>query len=214
MFRTPLTFRVPLPGTVALLSWVVACAAPLHAQEVRSGETRIEIAEGSTAEYRVREQLARLDFPNDAVGRTTSLAGSFSIRGDGTIVPGGRLRVDLRDIRSDSNRRDNFIRENTLETDRFPYADFVPTRLDSLPVLPSSGTVTFRLIGDMTAHGVTTEMVWDVEATFKPDGVSGEATTRFPFETFDITIPKVFGLLSVDDDIRLVLRFTARRVAS
>jgi polyisoprenoid-binding protein YceI len=195
-----------------LLCWAVAGLASLTAQEAPAGATRIEIAEGSTAEYRVREQLARLDLPNDAIGRTTSVSGSFSIAGDGSIRPGGRLRVDLRDITSDADMRDNFIRRNTLETARYPYADFVPRRIEGLPALPASGPATFRLIGDMTIHGVTKELAWDVEATFAPDTVRGEASTRFPFATFDLTIPKVFGLLSVDDDIRLVLNITARRL--
>jgi len=199
--------------TVVTLCWVAAAAAP-RAQEAPEAATRIEIAEGSTAEYRVREQLARLDFPNDAVGRTTSVAGSFTIAGDGSIERGGRMRVDLRDIATDSNLRDNFIRENTLETNRFPYADFVPTRLDGLETLPASGRAAFRLIGDMTIHGVTKEIAWNVEATFVPGRVTAEASTRFDFATFGITIPKVFGLLSVDDDIRLVLNVTARRLAS
>jgi polyisoprenoid-binding protein YceI len=204
--------RTPAFPAVVLLCWAVSGPAAIDAQEAPENATRIEIADGSTAEYRVREQLARLDFPNDAIGRTTSVTGSFSIAGDGSIQPGGRLRVDLRDIRSDTDRRDNFLRENTLETARFPYADFVPTRIEGLPTLPASGPATFRLVGDMTIHGVTKELAWDVEATFAPDSVNGEASTRFPFATFDMTIPKVFGLLSVDDDIRLVLNITARRI--
>jgi hypothetical protein len=51
-----------------------------------------------------------------------------------------------------------------------------------------------------------------VAAAFAPGAVPGEATTRFQFAKFGLTIPKVMGLLSVDDDIRLVLNFKARRV--
>jgi len=204
--------RTHVSRAVLLCVAATTVASP-RAQEAPEGRTRIEIAEGSTAEYRVREQLARLDFPNDAIGKT-SVAGSFSVAADGSIEPGGRLRVDLRAIESDSDLRDDFIRRNTLETARFPFADFVPKRLDGLTALPASGQAAFRLVGDMTIHGVTTEISWDVEATFASDRVTAEASTRFDFATFDIAIPKVFGLLSVDDDIRLVLHIAARRIAS
>jgi polyisoprenoid-binding protein YceI len=195
----------------------IACAGlyfqtPLRSQAAQAS-TRIEIAAGSTAEYRVREQLARLNFPNDAVGKTDSLTGSIVVGPGGAITPGSKLTVDMRDLQSDSDRRDNFLRQNTLHTSRFPTAEFVPRRQEGLPSpLPSSGKAAFKLIGDMTVHGVTTELVWDVATSFAPGTVSGEATTRFQFAKFGLTIPKVMGLLSVDDDIRLVLNFKARRV--
>jgi polyisoprenoid-binding protein YceI len=83
-----------------------------------------------------------------------------------------------------------------------------------MPVpLPASGTATFQLIGDMTLHGVTSEATWDVAATFAADTVTAKATTKFNFAKFKITVPKVFGLLSVDDDIRLELDAKLRRTA-
>jgi len=209
MRQTPRT-RVVLSSAILLallLPVVTDTQAPASL-----ASTRIVIVAGSTAEYRVREQLARLNFPNDAVGKTDTLAGQLVLEGDGSIAPGGRLTVDLRNLQSDSGRRDAFIRQNTLHTDRFPNAVFVPRRQQGLPLpLPSSGKAAFTLTGDMTIHGTTSELTWDVAASVTPTTVSGEATTRFPFARFGIAIPKVLGLLSVDDDIRLVLNFKARR---
>jgi len=207
--------------TTPFLNYLVAlglgaCAAlvssvPVHTQAT-GPSTRIEITAGSTAEYRVREQLARLNFPNDAVG-TAPLSGNLVVGpGDSIAAVGSKLTVDLRKLQSDADRRDSFLRENTLHTDRFPLAEFVPRRQHGLPSpLPSSGKIAFKLTGDMTIHGVTSELTWDVTATLTPTDVSGQATTRFPFAKFGLTIPKVMGLLSVDDDIRLVLNIRAKR---
>ena len=176
---------------------------------------RLEIQSGSKAEYRVREQLARLNFPNDAVGATESVTGAIVIRPDGTFTGDSRLTVDLRTLRTDEPKRDGFIRETTLETNRYPLAEFVPRRYTGLPTpLPTSGGATFRLTGDMTLHGMTTEQAWDVAATFAFDAVTVKATTRFNFAKFKIAIPRIFGLLSVDDDIRLELNVRMRRVAA
>ena len=178
-----------------------------------SSATRLEMAAGSKAEYRVREQLARLNFPNDAVGTTDSVTGAIVIRPDGSFAPDSKLTVDLRTLKTDETRRDAFLRENTLHTDRFPVTEFVPRRQKGLPIpLPASGTAKFQLIGDMTLHGTTSEQSWDVEANFASDTVTAKATTRFTFAKYGLTQPKLLGLISVEDDIRLELNIRARRV--
>ena len=206
---------------------IVLCAAGvvclvLAFEEIGRGQAgqtsrgvRLEIQSGSNAEYRVREQLARLNFPNDAVGATESMTGVLVIRPDGTLTGDSKLTVDLRTLRTDEPKRDGFVRENTLETNRYPTAEFVPRRYTGLPTpLPTSGGATFKLTGDMTLHGVTAEETWDVAATFAGDSVTAKATARFNFAKYKITIPRVFGLLSVDDDIRLELNVRMRRIAA
>jgi polyisoprenoid-binding protein YceI len=178
-----------------------------------AGAVRLEIQAGSKAEYRVREQLARLNFPNDAVGATESVSGAIVLRSDGAFADGSKITVDMRTLKTDEPKRDGFVREYTLETNRYPLAEFVPRRQKGLPTpLPTSGASTFQLIGDMTLHGVTSEIIWDVAGTFAADAMTAKATTRFNFAKFKITIPKVFGLLSVDDDIRLELNVRMRRL--
>ena len=207
--------------THVALAWIsgvaiVAVALVVVLEEPAWGQTpeavRFEVGRGSKAEYRVREQLARLNFPNDAVGATESVTGVLVIRPDGSFMPESRLTVDLRTLKTDEPKRDGFVRENTLETSRFPLAEFVPRRHKGLPApVPTSGAANFQLTGDMTLHGVTTEQTWDVAATFAADAVTARATTKFNFAKFKITVPRVFGLLSVDDDIRLELTLRLQR---
>jgi polyisoprenoid-binding protein YceI len=206
---------------IALCGAAVACVCVLLEQpgQSQTGQTargvRLEIQSGSKAEYRVREQLARLNFPNDAVGATESIAGALVMRPDGTFTGDSKLTVDLRTLRTDEPKRDAFIRENTLETNRYPLAEFAPRRYTGLPTpLPTSGGATFKLIGDLTLHGVTAEQAWDAAATFAGDAINAKATTQFNFAKYKITIPRVFGLLSVEDDIRLELNVRMRRVAA
>src|SRR5688572_31297617 len=133
---------------------------------------RFEVGKGSRAEYRVREQLARLNFPNDAVGATESVTGALVIEPDGRFAPDSKVTVDMRSLRTDEPKRDGFVRENTLETTRYPLAEFVPRRQKGLASpIPTSGSATFQLIGDMTLHGVTSELTWDVAGTFAADAV-------------------------------------------
>ncbi len=175
-----------------------------------SGETVVEISEGSVARYLVNETLARTGI-QDAVGETADVSGSIHFDTAGVVFADqSRITVDLRTIVSDSDRRDNYVRNNTFETSRYPTADFVPTETEGLPwPLPGSGEVSFTLRGDMTIHGVTSPLAWDATAQFGDGKVTGKATTSFTFDTFDLDVPRLAFILSVEDNIRLELDFTA-----
>ncbi len=165
--------------------------------------------EGNEARYRVREQLARFSFPNDAVGSTRRIQGQIAFHPDGRIARDvSRFVVDLASLQTDQERRDNFVRRNTLVTDTFPTLTLVPRELPGLGFpLPTAGERRFRMIADMTLRGVTRPTTWDVTATFAPDGVRGVATTSFTFANFEIPKPRVAIVLSVEDTIRLEYQF-------
>ena len=191
--------RVPEPVVPAA---VVQARAPM----------RFVLAiDGNEARYRVREQLVGIDFPSDAVGKTSRVEGSMLIGADGKLVrDSSRFSVDLKTLESDKTMRDGFIRRNTIKTDSFPNAVFVPTAAQGLPaMLPATGDLAFSLTGDMTIHGVTRPTTWQVKAKRLASGaVTGTATTEFKFGDFNMTIPKVGRVISVDDRIILEYDFT------
>lgn len=177
------------------------------------GIVRLVIAPGTEARYRVREQLARLNFPSDAVGTTQQVTGAIVLAGDTlTLQEGSRITVDLRTLRSDESRRDRYIQDNTLETRLYPYAEFVPREVRGLSgSLPTQGEATFQVSGDMTIHGTTRSITWDVTATFSEKEVVGQAKTSFRFGDFNMAIPRVMAVLSVEDNIRLEVDFRLTR---
>ncbi|MBT8398825.1 MAG: YceI family protein [Gemmatimonadetes bacterium] len=165
--------------------------------------------QAAQARYRVREQLAGFDFPNDAVGTTTEVSGTIVMAPDGRIqAEGSEIRVDLASLATDNQRRDGYVRRRTLEVEEYPEAILVPRRVVGLEgPLPESGSRTFQLEADLTLHGHTNTLTWDVMATFAPDTITGLATTAFTFDTFQIAVPSVARVLSVADNIRLELEF-------
>lgn len=171
--------------------------------------TFVVAEEGNQARYRVREQLARLDFPNDAVGVTTEVQGRVMLTESGEVVSeASRFVIGLDALQSDSDRRDNFLRRNTLGTDEHPDAIFVPTAIQGLPnPIPSSGEQTLTLDGDLTIRGVTRPVSWTVDAEFWEGAVFGQARTNFTFGDFDLEVPSVGSVLSIRDDIRLEFDF-------
>lgn len=174
---------------------------------------KLEIADGSSASYKVNEQFVGISFPNDAIGTTTGVSGTLNIAADGSIAPGSKLTVDLKGLKSDQDMRDNFVRTRTLETDKYPNAEFVPTKITGIPtMIPYNGQTGFELTGDMTIHGVTKPVTFKGIATFNRDGaITGRAETSFTFETFGLAQPKIQRLMSVGDTITLDLLFRFKR---
>lgn len=163
------------------------------------------IAQESQACYRVREQLANVTLPGEAVGCTQDVEGVVMVLPDGTVVPeSSRVQVNLSTLTSDESRRDRYVRSNTLETDRYPHATFVPRTIIDMPSpLPASGEVTFQVVGDLTLREVTREVTWEVTATVSGDRILMQAQTEFSFDEFQLERPRVPIVLAVEDPIRL-----------
>jgi polyisoprenoid-binding protein YceI len=176
---------------------------------------KLEITTGTTARYKVREQLAGISFPSDAVGTTSAVTGSIVVKPDGSIdATQSKLTVDLKTLTSDQQMRDGYIQNRTLETAKYPTIEFVPKKAVGLPApLPAGmqAQAGFQLVGDVTLHGVTKEATWNVVATFGNDLVGGRATTTFDFATYNLTKPSLARLLSVDDKIELEIEFRCKR---
>jgi polyisoprenoid-binding protein YceI len=190
-------------------------AAPTE-QELKTG-ARLEVAPDSRAIYRVREQLAGINFPNDAVGSTGDVTGALVLNADGTVDgTQSRLTVDLRTLKSDQDQRDAYMRgPRGLNTAEHPMAIFVPKRVVGMPwPFPAGGPAQagFQLIGDLTVYGNTPEVTWNTVATFNTQQVAGRAETSFTFEAIKMPKPQLARLLSVDDTIRLELEFRLRRL--
>src|SRR5581483_9472190 len=69
------------------------------------------VADGSVAGYRVREKLAQLPAPSDAVGRTGAITGQVTIADQGGAYRAGpaSFTVDVSKLKSDQDKRDNKI---------------------------------------------------------------------------------------------------------
>jgi len=189
-------------------------AAPTAASSQGSIRYAI-VASGSKADYRVREQLARLSFPTDAVGTTTALSGDLVLGADGKIDSGqSKITVDLTSLQSDTSMRDRYIQGNVLDTSDYPMATFVPTAIEGLPTpLLTAGQKTFKIAGNLTVHGVTKPLTFNVTAHANGKDVTGQATTTFTFEDFGVTPPKTMAVLSVNDDIKLEVTLHLTRSA-
>jgi polyisoprenoid-binding protein YceI len=108
--------------------------------------------------------------------------------------------------------RDGAVQNRVLETAKYPFAEFVPTKIEGLEkLIPSAGQTGVSLTGNLTVHGVTKEVTFQGIATFNPrnNTVAGRAKTTLTFDQFGMKAPKIARLASLDDkiDLELIYRF-------
>ncbi len=198
-----------------LVAQPTAAPQPTTAAATGQGVRLVLDSNNSQASYRAREQLLGRNLPSDAVGTTKGVKGQIMLGAGGEPVPEqSQITVDLTTLQSDERRRDTFIKSDTLQTNRFPSATFVAKDIEGLPVpLPTSGDATFQLSGDLTVHGVTRPVTWQVTATFAGAAVNGSATTTVHISDFGMTPPKAGPVLSIEDQLTLEMNFSASRDA-
>lgn len=171
------------------------------------------VTSASKATVTVREQLAGVNLPSDAVLTASAAAGSFSVNADGSFTPDSKITFDLTTLASDQRQRDDFIKQSTLQTRQFPMATFVPTKATGLTLPLASGVeLKFTLVGKMTVHGVTKDVTFDVVGTRSGGQLTATATATpaLRFEDFGMTAPSVpFRVVSVTDEIHLVVALVA-----
>jgi len=221
-------FRVAL--AVAALAALVSCTAPqasppapttpsassatpaASAAALPAGARRFEIvAERSLATIRVREQIAAIPAPGDAVLTTRAFSGAAVLLGDGTFANGSAFAADLDALKSNESLRDEWIKFNTLNTRIYPRAEFTLVRISGVPMpLAAQGDWTATLEGTMKIHGVERSLAWPVQVTRSAGEVRVRGATAFTFGDYGMAVPANRLILSVVDDVRLEIDLVAR----
>lgn len=146
-------------------------------------------------------------------GATSQVNGSLALD-FGDSVPqlvSGDFTVDISTLSSDQNRRDNRIRQEWLQSARYPIATFTATSIQNAPASYNEGEeASFQLAGDLTIRETTVPVTFDVKATLQGDTIAGEATTQVKMTDFGFQPPAMGGLLTVGDDTVIQLKFTAK----
>ena len=160
--------------------------------------------------YRVKEQLAFLNSPNEAVGRSTAVTGTMTVAGD--TVEAARIEADLTRLTSDETRRDNAIRERGLESERFPTATLelaAPIRLADAPV--QGREVRGQGKGRLTVHGVTREVDLDLRGRWNGSTIQVVGQLPVKMSDYQIQAPRFGPVVSIEDSLAVDLNLVFER---
>jgi len=122
-------------------------------------------------------------------GKTNRMEGTLTLDptavGDSITV---HLEVDLASLDTGKKMRNEHMRENHLETDKYPKASF-----DGAAVLSPAGakldpgkTIAFQIEGTFALHGVSRRLRCPADATFTPAGKGGKIAFH---ATFNVALP-------------------------
>ncbi|GIV65623.1 MAG: YceI family protein [Chloroflexota bacterium] len=147
-----------------------------------------------------------------AVGVTTEVRGeiyaNLSNPPESSI---GVIEVDISQFKSDSSRRDGVIRNQWLESARYPIARFEPLRVEGLPQTYTEATpYAFRVVGNLTVKDVTREVAFDITAQLQGETLTGKATTTILMSDFGVGPISILGVLNTEDEVKLTFDFVAR----
>ncbi len=165
--------------------------------------------------YRVGETIINENNRfNIAVGTTNATRGEIFIdRSTPANSRIGMITVDISQFKSDSQRRDNAIRRQWLESTRFPFAEFTPTSIQGLPqTYLEDQEVTVQVIGTLRIREVAKPTPFATKLRLRGDTLTGVATTTLLMTDFGFDPPSIFGILRAENDVKLEFRFTAHRV--
>lgn len=174
-------------------------SAPATTAAPATGATTATTAAGSSSAsyrptpasvlgYRVKETL--FGQSNEAVGRTSSITGSMTL--DGSTVNAVDLSVDMKTVKSDQSQRDGQFNGRIMETSRYPTATFTLTQPLVLATVPSDSTVVnAKATGDLTLHGVTRSVTFDLAA--QRDGATIKVNGSIPVVFADYRIANPSG---------------------
>jgi polyisoprenoid-binding protein YceI len=187
--------------------------------EVEGMRTFVIVPAESKAFYVMQEEffqdaLAKYNIPigqGETVGSTDEIEGMLQLDLETATLGANQFTVNLPSLETDQRLRDEWIRENGLESNRYPVATFVATEIRNPPADYQEGSeATFQLAGDMTIREITQPVVFDVTAILEGNTIRGVAEAPMTLTSFDIEPPSFIGTLTVKDDFVVRIEFTAQ----
>ncbi len=149
----------------------------------------------SVVGYRVKESINGFD--TTANGRTNSVTGSFSIAA--TSVQKGDFTVDMTTFKSDESRRDGQFNGRIMAVGQFPTATFVVTTPIDFGGIPADGaSITAKATGDLTLHGTTKSVTFDLTATLKNGRIGVLGNIPVVFADYGIPNPSIATIKTED----------------
>jgi polyisoprenoid-binding protein YceI len=147
-------------------------------------------------------------------GKTGQVSGWVEVD-PADLVAGCRVEVtvDLASLDTGIGKRNQHMRENHLETDRFPQAVFSADSLSGAPArLEPGAPAAFTLVGDFSLHGVTRRIAVPVSVILSADGAALAVSAAFTVKLADYSIARPqFLVMKLDESQQVGVALTAQR---
>jgi polyisoprenoid-binding protein YceI len=184
----------------------------------------------SVTRYQIDSQKSRFTVKAVAAGLLSTLGHNPTIAvrdfsGEAGFVPGSleqayirvTARPDSFEVTDDISAKDKSeiesrMKQEVLETGRFPEIKFESTSISPLPMGGNSFIV--KVTGDLSLHGAMRSQTITARVSTAGDVVRGFGEFTLKQTDFGITLVSVAGgTLKIKDELRITFDFTARKLA-
>ncbi len=177
-----------------------------------SAQTTYTLSEGSQARFYLNEVLFGSD--KTVEGITPDVTGDIQFDlANPSAATVGTITINARTLSTDDNRRNGQIQNRILESskDEFQFITFEPTSITGLPESAAVGdTFNVQMTGNLTIRGKTLEKTFDVAVTVASElQLTGLGTATITHQEYELSIPSVPIVASVEDEVRLEIEFNA-----
>ena len=156
--------------------------------------------------YRIKELFGDAILKRDAVGQTRSVTGTLTIAGD--RVTAAVVSGDVAQLTSSREARDAYVRDNSLDTSKYPTARFTLTKPMTLPAHLARGVkISVPATGTLLLHGVTRPITITLDARWNGPTIDVIGTAPIQLRDYRIKPPHTV-IASVDDHGSLELELT------
>ena len=208
------------PAQPAATATATAEPIPTVAVSLEEGmQTFTIVSEESSASYIVNEELFQgaLEKYNIPIGNAVITGSTIDVNGTLQIdlvaaeLGESQFTVNLVSLVTGQNDRDGWIRDNALESNRYPTAVFTANELVNPPADYQLGQeATFQLVGDMTIRDITNPLTFNVTATLEGNTIQGFAEASSKMTDWGFEPPSFAGTLTVEDEFTIRVDFVAR----
>ena len=150
--------------------------------------------------------------PNLVVGVADQVVGDIAIDFDDlSVVQVGVVQINARTFVTVEALRNRSIQNRILFTEQYEFITFSPTSLSGLPDAITFGEpATLQITGDLMITDITNEVTFEVQVTPGSETrLEGLASTVIRRADYEITIPSVYSVAEVDEEVLLEIDFVA-----
>jgi polyisoprenoid-binding protein YceI len=195
------------------LSWIAAFAAFVLTPGMAGAQARTFKVDSSGG--------SQIQFVSDAplekfTGKSTGVSGEIKVDPNAPATGSATIKVEIATLKTGIDLRDEHIRnESWLDAKKYPYAEFVVTRISGVEKLKPGEAVEATVTGKFSLHGVTKELTTKARVRLTP-GEGGKDSLRVvtsftvKLEEHKVSIPSIVALkVSPEIVVNVDIRATA-----
>lgn len=166
----------------------------------------------SKVSYEVAETFLRDNRFAVTVGVTEQVVGKVYLDlSNPRLAWVGPISVDISQFASDSQRRDDKIRTDFLQSSQYPMATFAPKQIEGLPENYTPGQeVALTISGDLTVREVIQPVTFEALVMVDDGGLTGQASTTILMSDFGVGPISILGMLETEDEVLVTFDLVAR----